>query len=77
MTLLLATGIFLIGGLVHITTGRSPFHWIARLCIVLDAALICGWRVTEAACCMWWNDMPGVVGEVRREVTGMCAEEES
>ena len=74
MTILLVSGSLLALGVLHLKTGRSPFHWAARLCIVLDAALICGWRATAAACFAWWNDMPATIGEVRRDVTGMCAE---
>ena len=77
MTILLVSGALIALGVLHLKTGRSPFHWAARLCIVLDAALICGWRSTAAACMCWWNDMPATIREVRREVTGGLARAEA
>ena len=76
MTILLVSGSLLALGVLHLKTGRSPFHWAARLCIVADAALICGWRATAAACATWWRNMPATIGEVRRDVTQARAEVE-
>jgi len=62
--------IFIVSGSVYFSTGRSVFHWAARLFIVIDAALICALRVASRAAVEWWRGMPGAIAEVKSEVAG-------
>jgi hypothetical protein len=68
MPTILVVGFLVGAGAVHLQTGRSIFHWGARICIVLDASLICAYRITLRAAAAWWQRLPRVIAEVRLEV---------
>ena len=76
MNLLLEIG-FLIGVfLLNLITGRSIFFWVARGCITIDAACLCTSRILKRSCEMWRDRIAETIGEVRRDVAGMCVETE-
>ena len=64
----LVVTVFLIAGLIHLLTGHSVLFWVAKGCIVIDAAFICAGRELKKAAIAWWQELPTVIAEVRAEV---------
>lgn len=55
-------------GLSVFCTGHSPFYWLARLAIIVEASLLCLVRVALQAAVVWWQRLPAHIQEVQREI---------